>query len=623
MPGIEDKKGKMMREYWKVILSLAVIIGFVGGLVNASFEIYYFIESKYFAFFIALLTNHINAWLLYISPIYIIISILIFIFNRVIQKKFPDKKTGILEVSLITVTIFIIAYIPIANTRLVDLDNKVYGTLFFIALPFLTFLYTFLNLELFRNKISLKKICLRTMTFVIVLTVLINLVRFTFFNLSVSRKTPNVVVFIIDCLRTDHVGVYGYSRKTTPNIDALSKEGMILTDFYTNAPWTKPSMVSLFTSLIPLKHGVVSATNILFSPSLTLGRIAKEIGYKTYLFNGGNVFLQHKFGLTQGFDFYIQPEELTTMSVGGNAQKLIQQVIDVLKEEKKAPFFSYIHFMDAHLPYNDNKFNELFTKRKYLKPGIGPQEITAQLVREMTEEGKISLAQKEYIEDIYDAQIRDIDDSIGKLIKKLKDWNIFNNTIIIVTSDHGEEFWDHNNFEHGHTLYNELMSIPFIITGPNIEPGVVSERLRIIDVAPTLLDFIGRNKFESMQGKSFYPLLNTSIREAKGDMPVVMSGTFFGDEKYGIMEGEYSFIYNSSSTERKRPLLGYHNKNKFELYNIISDPDEKSNLSQVKNIAPYKKKLYEYINMYSNVKAETTRLTEEQKEKMKALGYIQ
>jgi len=363
---------------------------------------------------------------------------------------------------------------------------------------------------------------------------------------------------------------------------------------------------------------------------LTLAEVLQNKGYDTYFLNGGNAMIHPVFGFKQGFSEYIYP---SPFSMGKTplitrSDELIGEFLSIIKNKQHEKFFAYIHFMDTHIPYNTNKFNNFFyyDSKGRFKPGPGPNEILSNKIREMTANKTLTEDDKNQIIGIYDGQIRFVDNSIGLLIEGLKELDLFKDTIFIITADHGEEFWDHDSFEHGHTLYNELLHIPFIMAGPMIGQGEISKRIRIIDLMPTILDlFKIKANNELGDGISFADLLKDSVQKPDNTLPVLAFGTFFGDEKYGLIDGESKIIYNTTNTQGKESLLGYRNTNKYELYNLYIDPNEKNNLElkDKDKLQNLKHALDKYKAHTIKLKSKNTELGEDMKKRIRSLGYLQ
>jgi arylsulfatase A-like enzyme len=429
---------------------------------------------------------------------------------------------------------------------------------------------------------------------------------------------PNIVLIVVDCLRPDHMGYYGYSRDTSPVMDRLAREGLVFKNTYSNAPWTKPAVVSLFTSLYPNTHGVIGLLDCLPVPSLTMAEILKNNGYDTFCLIGGNSALRKEFNFQQGFDFFMNGKysQLSADVVTGTFLSLIP-------ESQKKRFFAYIHYMDAHLPYNKNKYNRQFPRKAgalFAEPG----KIDQHDVRDWTASNKLSDDDKNYLVSLYDGQIRFVDEHIGKIIAVLKEKNILENTLVIITADHGEEFWEHKNVLHAHTLYNELIHVPLIMTGNRLTHSEINNRVTLIDLLPTILESaaVPAGKYK-LQGIDLLDAVNG--KNSQWGVPIFATGALFGDEKFCIIDKDnWKLILNTKDVKNKGKLVGYRNEAAFELYNLTKDPLEQQNLKDTETgkLARLKKEIDNLADLKKLFKSKKRALDEKTKDRLRSLGYL-
>ncbi len=446
-----------------------------------------------------------------------------------------------------------------------------------------------------------------------VLLLFLNIGAFFYWKIQ-TKEGPNVVFIVIDALRQDHLGCYGYERNTSPFMDALAKEGVIYKNAYSSSPWTKPSMASFLTALYPNNHRAINSGDMLPESVLTISEIFKNEGCSTFFLGGGNTYLGKRFQFHQGFDSYFN-ERI-------NAARLTDQFLSLIPKLKKRRFFAYIHYMDTHLPYKQNKYYDFFVQNKgthHFEPG----KFSHKDIKRLTISNTLSAADKEYLIALYDGQIRFVDENIGRILSMLKSNHMLNDTLVVVTSDHGEEFWDHDHFEHGHSLYDELIRIPLIIAGNNVKPSERKDPARSIDLLPTVLEIIdikaNSYKLEEIR------LLNKVNREnSEWDHLIFAMGTLRGDEKYCLIHQDRKLIVNTGNKTRKAKLIGYKKKRKFEFYDITNDPLEKENLTEVeqKKALQMKKVLDEFIKAESMFKSKKAILDKKTKERLKSLGYL-
>lgn len=464
------------------------------------------------------------------------------------------------------------------------------------------------------NNLCEKKFFPAAAVSLVVLLLLLNISAYIYTKMP-PAKGPNVVFIIIDALRQNHLGCYGYNRNTSPGIDELARQGVIFNHAYSSSPWTKPSVASLFTSLHPNNHRTLNHYNMLPEQTLTIAEVLKNNGYSTYFLNAGNVSIGKRFNFHQGFDYYFS-ERI-------DAALLTDKFLSLVPKMGNKRFFAYIHYMDTHLPYNKNKYNEMFVKNKPKEPPFEPGNINHNIVKDLDVSHRLSPGDKEYLGSLYDGQIRFVDENIKRIAAALRNNNMLENTLVVITSDHGEEFWDHNNFEHGHSMYNELLGIPLIILGNRLKPLKLDTPVRLIDLLPTVINILGINdNHYHLKGTSF---LNLLVGEKEGPgRPIFAMGTLYGDEKYCLIKDNRKIIINTGDKKGKKNLVGCKSKSKLEFYDMAKDPLEKENLAnaQPKNAARLKNILDKFMMDKSAFKNKRTTLDKKTKEQLKSLGYL-
>ena len=254
---------------------------------------------------------------------------------------------------------------------------------------------------------------------------------------------PNVIVYVIDCLRADHVGAYGYELPTTPELDALATDSVVFEDLASCAPWTKPSTACLFTSLLPIYHQERTVDDALSQERTTLAEAFRGAGYTTAAWVANPVIDPRVFFFNQGFDRWADLrsfEERTTRTHANalepDAADITAGVLPWLEEHRHDTFLLYLHSLDLHYEYRARPpFDEVFVS-----------------------EGSTGL---ERDRELYDNELAYNDRELGKLIARLKELDLYDNTAIIVTADHGEEFGEHGATRHGTTLYQQAVTHPW------------------------------------------------------------------------------------------------------------------------------------------------------------------
>jgi len=438
----------------------------------------------------------------------------------------------------------------------------------------------------------------------------------------VTKDKPNVILILIDTLRADHLSSYGYERETSPHIDRMAKEGVLFQNAVAPAPWTKPSTASLLTSRYPSVLGTIYGQSMLPDSATTLAEVLKSAGYTTAGFVA-NPQVKAIFNFNQGFDFYddsivedkiyyniLRSRDLEKRIIrslfkirlswthNNNAEMLNRKFIPWLKENKDTNFFLYLHYIDPHEPYSPpSPFNT-----KYTSSGMSKNERNIAL---------------------YDGEIAYIDKHIGELLHLLEELNIADNTLVILTSDHGEEFYEHGGTGHGQSLYEELIRVPLIIKYPSVLPAgnMVKNRVGIIDVMPTILEILDISSDNHMEGVSLLPLIKKENLVDRNDY-------FFGETYLSRFTGKsvsyrnWKYIYTESSELRNLSELGPE-----ELYNLDDDPDELNNLlDQKPEIVRNLREKLSFYSRYVKEKAvsspEKAKVDERTKQQLKALGYV-
>lgn len=404
----------------------------------------------------------------------------------------------------------------------------------------------------------------------------------TFFAMGCQKlqtaTTPvaprNVVLIVVDTLRADHLGVYGYERPTSPNIDRFAKESTVFDRMYSVSPWTMPSTASIFTSLPPRDHGITEWKNPLETRFNTLAEHLKENGYATEAVVS-HVIFRPQYGFNQGFDrFDASVLEKGQSKLIASSKEVTDLAIDAADRLGRGPFFLWVHYFDPHNNYlRHDDFD--FGKKKV---------------------------------DLYDGEVAYTDRHIGRLLDHLKKKGRDRDTIVAIIADHGEEFGDHGGTRHSRTLYEEVLHIPFILRAPGFDSGRVDTVLWQLDVAPTILSLLGIAPPPSFEGQ---PIEREERRFVKGADRTVFAETYRFADKRGVISDGWKYI---DDREAK----------KTELFNLAADPKEKSNLveTQPDRAAALRVLLDEH---YSKERAKISEnpIPDELAEELKSLGYLQ
>lgn len=389
---------------------------------------------------------------------------------------------------------------------------------------------------------------------------------------------PNVLLISIDSLRADHLGCYGYERETSPSIDRLAREGVLFEDAAAPTSWTIPSHMSLFTAKDPLIHGVRGYSELPVGVA-TLAQVFRDAGYHTIGIAGGPT-LDARYGFHRGFDVYDDysvipnPTRLPWLnSVEKSVELAWEELANWADGDGRRPIFLFVHIWDVHYHYNPPApYDSLFDP-----------DYTGDFGRDFVvmESGfeNISSADVDHAVSLYDGEIRYVDDHLGKLFERMEHAGLFDETIVAVTSDHGEEFLDHGSNNHFATLYQEVVHVPLIVRYPErLSPGVrVPNLARLADVGPTLLDlarvelpagFASAGQEFSLGAASLMPILRghdaTTSRTAMGDLI-----------------GRKGNRLASIRVDSTKLIIDSTNGQPLELFDLSVDPHEQTNLIEI------------------------------------------
>lgn len=414
----------------------------------------------------------------------------------------------------------------------------------------------------------------------------------SFSSKSIERglnSSPNVIIYLMDALRADHLSCYGYRRDTTPNIDEFSRSASLFENCITPNPITQLVIPSILTSRY---NSLKARKNFNFMNSLVrLQEILGSHGYLTASFTGF-YFSQRIPGLDKGFDyqyspygayyeFFIPKFYLTFLNAftsdkyswGVPFEKMEKGLFGWLKKNKNKHFFAYIHSTDTHAPYWVNSDY----KRKFFKGNEEDKYKVSEKWRIL--QNKIGRDNIGDVIDVYDDAINSSDINFGKLIKKLKELNLYDNTIIIVMADHGEGLLDHNNAHHGRSSFEEEIHVPLIIRYTGIFEGGVKlpDLVSSMDIMPSIVGLCGITSSAKFDGRSFIPI----IRKSPGEKFRVHREYVFTEKDGSFTSIRTNRFKLTICDAQKKYLLGTnslaHNKLK-ELYDLQADPGELNNI---------------------------------------------
>jgi arylsulfatase A-like enzyme len=387
---------------------------------------------------------------------------------------------------------------------------------------------------------------------------------------------PHVVLVVVDTLRADRLGALG-SPYPTPHLDRLAAEGVAFTTAIAPSTWTLPSVASLITSVHPTEHGLLGAKEgeeqmpqNLDETWLTMAEAFQAGGYRTAgVVN--QIYLRYKFGFGQGYDYYDTLRGQDAFRINQKLGEWLDQSDDATPAAEPAvarPLFLYLHYLDPHWPYD-------YRVEGAVPPGLAAADedpglprspdLTSQWMADQRDEdlrqrGLANLSAR------YTLEVQYVDAAIGNLIETLEARGLWNDTVLVVTSDHGEAFWEHQQLLHGHSPYDELIRVPLVLRFPrwmDIAPGRPTAPVSLIDVMPTLLDVAGLATPPQCRGKSLAPLLRG---EAAAD-----------GERAILIETGWERALRTRDTKVVMERDG--DPSTLRYYDLASDPDERRNLA--------------------------------------------
>lgn len=319
----------------------------------------------------------------------------------------------------------------------------------------------------------------------------------------------NILVYLVDTLRADHMGCYGYNRPTTPRIDEFAEQAVLFKNAQAQSPWTRASVGSVFSGLWPETHGAQDREHILTEKTTTLAEILHDHGYTTFGFTG-NGNSHAPWGFAQGFEDlrYLKGRKASRpIARSEEIQAVALEWID--QRDTSRPFFLWIHTIDPHAPYQApepfrSRFAPTVTDRD-----AGSIEHLADLDRN---HNTVTQADIDTMIDLYDAEVAANDASFGELLDELRARGLFDSTLIVFLSDHGEEFFEHGGWAHGKTLYAEMLDVPLIIKPPfHTEGRRLPDLAQHIDLLPTIVDYAGAPVPDVVQGRSLRGRMSTGL----------------------------------------------------------------------------------------------------------------
>jgi hypothetical protein len=360
---------------------------------------------------------------------------------------------------------------------------------------------------------------------------------------SAAVKTPDVIVVLVDTLRADHLSLYGYKRRTSPRIDAFAEDGAWFSRAYAQSGWTLASVTSLLTGQYPHQHRVVRDSRqpdrfgCLVPEVETLAEGMAGVGYGTAAFIN-NTFLAPEFGLQQGFDLY--DYKGATNLAHRTANQTVDDAMVWWDAHADRPRFAVVHFMEPHLNYEaPTEFRGTFAKGEppaqlAAVPGGGDPYVAMQFGQlEPTDESR------DWAVRAYDEEVLTVDAAFGRLVDSLSERGDLEGTVVVLTADHGEEFWDHDGFEHGHSLWSELTRVPLVVGGPGAPTGRVDTVVEQVDLFQGVLALAGAPRPAASAGEDLFAVARTPAKRV-----ALMENCLYGEPCISVVTDLHRFVFN-------------------------------------------------------------------------------
>ena len=430
------------------------------------------------------------------------------------------------------------------------------------------------------------------------------------------KKRPNIILIVMDTVRVDHLSSYGYHRKTTPNIDKLVKQGVLFENAFSAAGWTPPSHASIFTGKYPHQHKTMGR-DVRFKDETSIAEVLHRNGYRTIGITDC-ALLASLTGFDKGFQEYINTSEIPLISPRFITEKFkdairtllqgpdshtyrINEIIKRLithRRHRKKPFFLFVNYFNCHTPYNPPKpFKKKFfvpdqdldfRKLKYIASGQATHGFQKKAIQ-------ITEREWEVIKSWYDGEISYLDFRIGELLRFLNSQGILDNTLSIITSDHGEYFGEHGLASHVFGLYDELLHVPLIMFYPKEIPKEkkISNIVSTIDIFPTIIDLIDIKAPKNKLSKSLYPFEDQRFHDF---ILAEVEGQLSAEKRTRLPR-----IYKRSKCVRTTSYkyINSPDLKQEELYDLRHDPSEHLNVASKypKEVEFFRKQLQKTIQI--------------------------
>jgi arylsulfatase A-like enzyme len=469
-----------------------------------------------------------------------------------------------------------------------------------------------------------------------------------------AARRPLVILVSLDTVRADHLGLYGYERPTSPVLDALAREGTVFDDASSTAPWTLPAHASMLTGLYPASHRIMNSSQRLPDDVPTLAGLLGARGFTTAAVVNSFWLTQASYYVTRDFEHYVWVEE--DVHRVSPSTWVTDQAIEWLKARKDdEAMFLFVHYFDAHSDYASlPKYEDLFvrpydgsvkgTALELIEANVDPvvvehcrmnfreqdcigQRIHEGLVLNQEFERRVfSDADIQHLVDLYDAGIRQLDSEVGRLVRYLDEAGLAEEALLVVVSDHGEEFAEHGGTDHMRTQYREVIRVPLLLRGPGVPAGVRYETpVSLVDLTPTVLSYAGIAPPTSMEGFDLRVLWTGGDR-APLDARTLFHESGWGATSHGIVALR-PFAPKTHAIRRGRYKLYYSNRDEpnYALFDLEADPDETRDVTaEHPELAAELRRILDERDaaVQARQQGPTVKLDPEEEARLKSLGYL-
>jgi arylsulfatase A-like enzyme len=430
---------------------------------------------------------------------------------------------------------------------------------------------------------------------------------------------PNVILIVVDTLRADHLSHYGYARATAAPLDRFRSEATLFSRAYSTAPWTGPSTMSIHTGLSTLRHGGNAHGDALPPEAETLAERLSAAGYATHGISF-NHNVSRKTGFDQGFDAF--DDYLGKATAYPDIEKMVSKVDDWLAEVPREPYFLYLHPMNVHGPYRVPE------ERQSTLLGHPPSRdfkyYGAELMAPLMRKGRLDLRERvtpamlESLTDQYDVAVHYSMEQIAAMLKAIEAQGLLDDSVVILTADHGEELFDHGGFSHGFTLHREVIHVPLYVHRPGQDAPATEDRVvSTLDIVPTILELAELPPVADLDG---IPLFGDPGEGSRERVLVQHTAWAARAEGLSMIQGSDHLIDMFHSYDTPDPTL--------ELFDVVEDPQEQVDLVRMdsERIASLRSRLEERVAQLTreeHLAAPVNVLQDMDIEMLRALGYVE